>query len=113
MEPILIKLVIELAKDKEEHEFYELHEKFRFTPSEVKKIIEFLSAKKVIEHREHVFKLNSKLSNEQLAFIYNAMSSRKLELDKNLIQTMVDKACEITEPYKPNLDIIDKTLKLD
>jgi hypothetical protein len=113
MNPITIKLVFDLATDREKHELYELHKKYRLTPSEIKDAVAFLSEKKVIDHNGRFFRLSEHLTGRQLSVIYNAIVARSLELDKLEIQKIIDKAKPITELYKPNLEIIDETLRLD
>ena len=113
MNPITIKLVFDLAKDKEKHELYELHKKYRLTPTEIQGAVAFLSEKKVIDHNGRFFRLSDHLTGRQLSVIYNALVARSLELDKLEIQKIIDKAKPITELYKPNLEIIDEALRLD
>lgn len=113
MNSIAIKLAFELASDKEEHDLYELHETYRLTPAEIEHAVLFLKKNKIIEKNGNIFKLSDSLEVEQLKSLYNALTLRTLELDRQEIEKILDRAKPQTELYKPNLSIIDEILKID
>lgn len=113
MNPITIKLVFDLLVDREELELFDLHYKYRLTPSEINRTVKFLEKENVINHNNRYIRLNRNLSKEQLRILYNSICNRKLELEKEKILALSEQAKPISEFYKPNLRIIDKSLKLD
>lgn len=111
MKATVLKLVFEASLDGNVHTAYELHRKYRLTPSEIRAAFFFLKSNKIIDGELHHFQMKSELSDTQLGAIYHAIEKRELALDEKQIEHFRMKAKSRGEHYFPNMKIIDKSLK--
>ena len=113
MSSIIIKLVVDLLADNNKHEFYELHQKYRLTPAEIKKSVNFLEIHNIVEVAGNEFWLSGELSSFQLHTLYESIKNRNLELDKEHLDKIKKESQPLNELYTPNLKILDSTLLID
>lgn len=113
MNPILIKLVIELIKDKKEHELYELHKKFRLTPKEASDAVKYLYKLGGVNFDGKYFMLRDNINSDQLSCMYNAIQGRTLNLDEEDISKYKINSIDINSFYLPNFNILDSELIVD
>lgn len=110
MREIHIKLVLNLINDREEHDLYELHEKYRLTPTEARNSIKILGEMGIIDIKGRVFSVSDKLTKKQIGTLYKSAAFREIELDQEEITILRNRALEINALYLPNLNIIDESL---
>jgi hypothetical protein len=110
---IVIKLIVGLIADKNRHDFYELHRKYRLTPAEIKEAVKLLETHEIVVVEGNEFWLAGELNGDQIYTIYESIKNRSLELDKAQLERIRENSQPINELYYPKLKIIDDTLLMD
>lgn len=109
----LVSSVLKLVKDGQEHELYELNKNYRFTYTQAKDSVEFLSKMGVIHSVDHQFKLKTNLKKTEISNLYKCIRYRTISLEDNVIEEYRNKALIINSLYKPKLSMLDSALVID
>lgn len=113
MKNSLISSVLTLVKDGQEHELYVLNQTYRFSYTQAKATVEFLSEIDILHREGNKFKLKACLRKKQVSDLYKLIRYRTTNLEDDVIETYRNKALIINSLYAPNLYKLDPNLIID
>lgn len=78
-ERIAAKLIVQTLLDKEQHDIYEFHKKYRISPLMLLKSLEYLEHNNIVHINESKVLINIDMNNKSVAIINSLTKTKKPE----------------------------------
>lgn len=105
--------VIELLKDGEAHELYELNQRYRLTLAQSRAVITALITEGIVEGDGKFFALKKTLTKNQITYLYKILRKRDVNLEAEVIAMYNNQSIGIDEMYSPKIEMLSSELIVD